>query len=103
MPHTLSIADVQRIARLSRLELSDASAHEYRGQLDKILQHMDVLKSLDLTGIEPMTTPLDMGARLASDEPGRTLPTQTLLDLAPDSAPPFIRVPKVLGEPAGEA
>lgn len=56
------------------------------------------LQSLDLTGVQPLTSIAGENARLDTDTPGQTLTNDQLLDMAPDTMPPFIKVPKVLGE-----
>jgi aspartyl-tRNA(Asn)/glutamyl-tRNA(Gln) amidotransferase subunit C len=45
--------DIQRIATLSRLKLTDAEAALYSSQLDKILDYVNVLEKHDLSGVEP--------------------------------------------------
>ena len=99
MPHEgLSIHGVHKVARLARLHITDEQAEQYRGQLGRILEYVERLRSVDLAGVEPMATPLDMYSPLAADEPGPTLSTETLLKMAPETMPPFVKVPKVMGE-----
>ncbi len=45
--------DVQRIATLSRLKLTDDEAALYSTQLTKILDYVNVLEKYDLNGVEP--------------------------------------------------
>jgi aspartyl-tRNA(Asn)/glutamyl-tRNA(Gln) amidotransferase subunit C len=45
--------DIQRIATLARLKLTDEEAQRYPEQLARILDHMDVLARYDLEGVEP--------------------------------------------------
>ena len=100
MPEPLSAADVQRIARLARLSLADAQVEAERTRLAAVLGYMERLRELDLTGIEPLASPLDAPAALRADEPGPTLPTSALMAMAPETVEPFVRVPKVIGEGA---
>ncbi|MBL8764602.1 MAG: aspartyl/glutamyl-tRNA amidotransferase subunit C [Phycisphaerae bacterium] len=102
---------VRRVARLSRLRLSDTEIESARSHLASILGHVSTLHTLDLRGVEPMTgvggagtivggggVDAD-GAMIApprDDVPGPILPTEMLMRLAPDTDAPFIRVPKVL-------
>jgi aspartyl-tRNA(Asn)/glutamyl-tRNA(Gln) amidotransferase subunit C len=97
----LSADAVRKVARLSRLALTDQQVEAYRGQLSAVLVYMERLKGLDLSGVEPMSHPIDATNRLDEDVPGPTLPTSALMAMAPDALPPFIKVPKVLGEGAG--
>jgi aspartyl-tRNA(Asn)/glutamyl-tRNA(Gln) amidotransferase subunit C len=98
---SLSPSEVHKIARLARLAITDAQAAAYGPRLSAILSHMDKLRALDLSGIEPLTHIGDSVNRLDPDNPGPTLPPQTLMKLAPDSLPPFVKVPKVIGDGGG--
>lgn len=92
---------VRRVARLSRLAVPEDKIEIYRGQLSAILGHVERLRELDLTGVEPLTNAADAVNRLDADEPGPTLPNSALMEMAPEPAPPFIAVPKVLDEGGG--
>jgi len=96
LPADLSPAQVQQIARLARLELNEAQRTLYQKQLAKVLLHFESMRSLDLTQVEPLTHPTLMNAPLASDQPERSLSSDGVIRLAPDAAPPFIKVPRVL-------
>lgn len=97
-PDAITDDDVRRVARLARLDLSDDEVATFRPQLGSILAHAAELRALPLEGVAPMAHPLDAVNRLDDDHPAPTLPTQTLMDLAPAAEPPFVRVPKVLGD-----
>lgn len=94
----LSADDVRKVARLSRLALSEAQVESYRRQLSAVLGYVDRLRQLDLASVEPMAHVADTVNRLDEDTPGPTLPNSTLMGLAPDTMEPFIRVPKVIDE-----
>lgn len=98
-PSPLTPDQVRKVAALSRLTLSEADVATYTRQLGSILDHMRQLAALDLTDVEPMTSPIESVNRLADDTPGLMLTNQQVMDLAPPRAadPPFVRVPKVLG------
>lgn len=49
----LSKSEVQHIANLARLELTDAEVATYGEQLSAVLDYMEVLKEVDVTGVEP--------------------------------------------------
>ncbi|MCC7258702.1 MAG: Asp-tRNA(Asn)/Glu-tRNA(Gln) amidotransferase subunit GatC [Gammaproteobacteria bacterium] len=65
---TLSRKDVDHIAHLARLALSDAEAADCVAKLSRILGLVDQLQGVDTTGVEPMAHPLAMTQRLRSDE-----------------------------------
>lgn len=97
----LSASDVRKVAHLARLRLTEQQVEEYRGKLGAVLGYVERLRELDLADVEPMTTPLETANRFAPDEPEPSLPTSTVMRLAPASSDPFIVVPKVLGDGGG--
>lgn len=97
----LSEEVVRKVARLSKLAPSDEQISLYRRQLSDVLSLMSALRSLDLSGVEPLAHVGEARNRLRDDEPGPTLPRDQVLSLAPDRSSPFIKVPKVLGEGGG--
>lgn len=98
---SISPAEVQKIARLARLAITDEQAAAYGPQLSAILSHMDTLRGLDLKGVEPLTHVGETVNRLDADQPGKTLPADVLMKLAPEAMPPFVKVPKVIGDGGG--
>ncbi len=87
---------VRKIARLSRLALSDAQVERLRHDLSAVVSYVDRLRALDLSGVEPLVNVGGGVNRLRDDEPGPTIATAEFMSMAPDAMPPFLRVPKVL-------
>jgi aspartyl-tRNA(Asn)/glutamyl-tRNA(Gln) amidotransferase subunit C len=94
----LSAADTRKVARLSRLSLSDEQVERYRSQLSAVLGYVERLRRADLAGVEPMAHVGDAVNRLDDDVPGPTLPNSVLMQMAPEAMEPFIKVPKVLDD-----
>ena len=65
----LTNKDVQHIANLARLEVSDGQIDEYVEKLSQILDMVDALKEVDTTDVLPLAHPLHMSQRLRADEP----------------------------------
>jgi len=99
--HQLSTDYVRRVARLARLAPTDEQIETYRGQLSAIITYMERLKGVDLEGVEPLTNVGDFTSRMDEDEAGETLPNAVLMNMAPESSPPFVKVPKVLEDGGG--
>jgi len=97
----LTQSAVRKVARLAKLALTDAEVEEDRVRLGAVLGHARRLARLDLAEVEPMAHAGDFPAPLRADEPGPTLPVDAVLNLAPQSDPPFILVPRTLGEGGG--
>ncbi|HVE12947.1 MAG TPA: Asp-tRNA(Asn)/Glu-tRNA(Gln) amidotransferase subunit GatC [Elusimicrobiota bacterium] len=88
--------DVRRIARLARLTLSPEEIRTYRGQLVRILEHMEELKRLDTARVEPTAHALGLKNVLREDE-ARPYPDRAgLLAAAPAADGPYFKVPKVI-------
>lgn len=64
---SLSNADVQRIARLSRIALKDEEVTEIASQLNGIFGLIEQLQAIDTTGVEPMAHARDVALRLRDD------------------------------------
>jgi len=99
--HPISIEHVRKIAALSRLAITDDEAAAYQHDLAKVLGYIDRLSQLDLSGVEPLVNVGDVRDRTRPDEPGPTLPTRTLLGMAPESFEQFVKIPKVQGDGGG--
>lgn len=100
-PEAISEEGVRRVAHLCRLALSDEEIAASTKRLTVVLEYVDRLRELDLTSIEPLNNPMDATSRVDLDEPRPGLPNAALMKMAPGSFPPFIKVPKVLGEGGG--
>ena len=90
-----------KIARLSRLAITDAEVADYQVKLSAVVGYVERLRGLDLSRVEPMANVADSTNRLDADVPGPTLSTETLMEMAPAVMPPFVKVPKVLEEGGG--
>jgi aspartyl-tRNA(Asn)/glutamyl-tRNA(Gln) amidotransferase subunit C len=102
MSERLSSEAVMKVARLARLAITPGQAERYGEELSKILAYVERLRGLDLSGVEPMATPLDTPAPLGADrEGGEAVTNAALMAMAPEVHEPFVRVPKVLGEGGG--
>jgi aspartyl-tRNA(Asn)/glutamyl-tRNA(Gln) amidotransferase subunit C len=96
----ISRADVERVAELAYLDLSEAELEMYRAQLDEILEYIGKLNELDTAKIEPMAQVLaddqSADATLREDVVVPCNVAGEILKQAPDPEPPYFRVPKVI-------
>lgn len=92
----LSLAEVEHIAALARLELSAEEKERYRAQLSEILEYAARLQALDTSGIPPTSSVLPPRSALRPDEPRPGLPLEEILANAPQIAGRQFRVPPVL-------
>ncbi len=87
--------EVKHIALLSRLELSDEEVKLYTGHLTGILEYVEKLKELDVSGVEPTSHAIPMFNVMREDEVQPSLELEEALKNAPDRQDPFFRVPRV--------
>ena len=88
--------EVEQVAKLARLELSEDEKGTFARQLSAILSYMDQLKTLDTGGVEPTVTVLPTDNVFRDDQVRPSLPQETALANAPDQADGFFRVPRIL-------
>ncbi len=91
--------EVRYVADLAHLRLSDAEVARFQAELDGILAHMDKLKEIDTTGVEPMAQVLFDAGENASLRPGIPAPplgNQRALANAPQPGAGYFKVPKVV-------
>jgi aspartyl-tRNA(Asn)/glutamyl-tRNA(Gln) amidotransferase subunit C len=88
--------DVEHVARLARLALSDAEIERMREQLNGILAYIETLNELQTNDVEPTSHAVPLVNVMRDDEPGRCLPRDEALANAPDRAGEFFRVPRII-------
>ena len=88
--------DVEHVARLARLALTEPEIERMRAQLNGILAYIDKLNELDTVGVEPTSHAVPLVNVMRDDEPGPCLPRDAALANAPDRAGEFFRVPRII-------
>jgi aspartyl-tRNA(Asn)/glutamyl-tRNA(Gln) amidotransferase subunit C len=94
----ITMKEVESVARLSRLALTDAEKERMRGELDGILSYIDKLRALDTEGVSPTSHAVPMTNVMREDEPRESFPQDLMLANAPDRSGEFFRVPKIIEE-----
>lgn len=89
----ISRDDVLHVARLARLELSDAEVERFQEQLSAILEAVSKVQELDLADVPPTSHPLDVVNVWRDDVPRPSLPVEQALGNAPDSQDDMFKVP----------
>lgn len=87
---------VEKMAHLSRLELSEQESEKMVGDLSKILNWMDQLKELDTTNVEPLTHMSEEVNVFREDIAKNTLSREKGLKNAPSQNGEYFQVPKVI-------
>jgi aspartyl-tRNA(Asn)/glutamyl-tRNA(Gln) amidotransferase subunit C len=97
----LSRSDVEHVAHLARLGLTDAELGLLEGQLNHILDQYAKLAELDTDAIEPTAQTIELENILREDVVIPSLPVDEVLRNAPLTAGGYIVSPPLLGEDSG--
>ncbi|MBT1072275.1 Asp-tRNA(Asn)/Glu-tRNA(Gln) amidotransferase subunit GatC [Pelotalea chapellei] len=92
----ITAANVEHVARLARLELSDEEKNLFAGQMDAILAYVEKLKELDTDGVLPTSHAVPMENAFREDVTEPPIGTEKALANSPDRADAFYRVPQII-------
>ena len=92
----LTNSEVEHIALLSRLELSDAERERAASELSQIIGYFEALGELDTENVEPTMHALPIENVLRADEVQPGLSREAALQNAPESADGMFQVPRVV-------
>jgi aspartyl-tRNA(Asn)/glutamyl-tRNA(Gln) amidotransferase subunit C len=89
-------ATVRRIAHLARIKVSDDDVPQLQGELNAILRFVEELASVDIEGVEPMTSVMPMPMKKRADVVSDGGIADAILANAPAREDHFFKVPKVV-------
>ncbi len=93
---SVDIPTVKRVARLSRIAVSDEDAERMTGELNVILGFVEQLNEVDVSGVEPMTSVIPMAMRKRQDAVTDGDKAADIVANAPETDENFFLVPKVV-------
>ncbi len=88
--------DIEKVARLARLELSEEEKVTFGNQLEQILTYMEQLNRLDTSGVEPTSHAIPIHNVFREDEVQPSLPREEVLAIAPDQQDGHFKVPRII-------
>jgi aspartyl-tRNA(Asn)/glutamyl-tRNA(Gln) amidotransferase subunit C len=91
----LSKEEVEKVAKLARLGLTNEEIGKFQKELSGILDYIEKLKEVDIYGIEPASHAVKIENVSRKDEAIKKTPQEKLLDLAPDKKEGFLKVKSV--------
>lgn len=94
----ITLKEVEHVARLARLDLSEPEKERMRSQLDAILTYIDKLRRLNTDNVEPTSHAIPMLNVMREDEVRPGLPPGAMLANAPEREGDFVRVPRIIEE-----
>ena len=93
---SISVEEVKHIAKLARIELSDDELEKFRSDLSQVLGYIEVLKTVNTDGVEPLATVTGLENVFREDEIEESTVREGIIKSAPESTGRFIKVKKVL-------
>lgn len=90
--------EVKRIARLAKLELSDAEIEQYQVDLTKFISSGAKLQQIDVSEIEGTSHAVAIPHELRQDKVGKSLRQQDVLKCGPAIMDGFFKVPRIVEE-----
>ena len=94
----ISKQEVEKVAKLARLAITDVERDAFARQLGQILTYVEKLKQYDTTGVEPTATVLGQTNVFRDDMVRPSLPVDKALVNAPEREADGFRVPKIIEE-----
>jgi len=88
--------DIERVARLARLHLSEEEKETFGNQLEQILNYMEQLNQLDTTGVEPTSHAIPIHNVFREDEVKPSFPREEVLGISPDEEAGHFKVPRII-------
>ncbi len=101
MAQKIDQIQVRKVAKLSRLELTDQEVQEFTGQLGAILEYVEKMNELDTKDVEPLAHCLPVSNVFREDSIKESLGTEKTLANAPQRDDAFFKVPKILDDSSG--
>ncbi|MWC30689.1 Asp-tRNA(Asn)/Glu-tRNA(Gln) amidotransferase subunit GatC [Paenibacillus sp. MMS18-CY102] len=93
---SITTNDVDHVAKLARLSLTDEERATFTGQLNAILKYAEKLNELNTDDVEPTSHVLPLANVMRADEERPSVPLETALRNAPDEEDGQFKVPAVL-------
>lgn len=93
---SIQVNDVEHVAKLARLNLTEEERETFTGQLNAILQYAEKLNELDTDQVEPTTHVLHLSNVMREDEVRESLPQEKVFRNAPEEEDGQFKVPAVL-------
>lgn len=91
----ISVKDVEHVAKLARLELTEEEKEKFAGQLGDVLKYVEQMNEVDTSNVEPMAHAIDFVNVMREDTVKYEQTKEQLMSNAPDEEDGFFKVPKI--------
>jgi len=93
----ITVKDVEHVAKLARLELTEEEKETYTKQLGDVLKYVEQMNEVDTSNVEPMAHPIDFVNVMREDKVYYEQTKEALMQNAPEEENGFFKVPKING------
>lgn len=93
---SITVQDVEHVAKLARLKLTEREKDQFTGQLNAILKYAEKLNELDTEGVPPTSHVIPIANVMRDDVVRESLPIEHVMRNAPDEEDGQFKVPAVL-------
>lgn len=91
----ITVKDVEHVAKLARLELTEEEKEKFTRQLGGVLKYVDQMNEVDTSNVEPLSHPVDFTNVMREDIVKYEQTKEALMKNAPDEEDGFFKVPKI--------
>jgi len=91
----ITVKDVEHVAKLARLELTEAEKEKFTKQLGDVLKYVEQMNEVDTTNVKPMAHAFDIVNVMREDKVVNEVSREALLKNAPEEENGFFKVPKI--------
>ena len=92
----ITIEEVKHIAKLSKLNIPDNELEYYSSEMDKLINHFNILSKVDTSNVEPMTHVNAMTNVYREDKSKESLTTKEAIKNSSETFGQFIKIPKII-------
>ena len=91
----ITVKDVEHVAKLARLELTEEEKEKFAGQLGDVLKYVEQMNEVDTSNVIPMAHAMDFVNVMREDTVKYEQTKEQLMANAPDEENGFFKVPKI--------
>lgn len=91
----ITVKDVEHVAKLARLELTEEEKEKFAGQLGDVLKYVEQMNEVDTSNVVPMAHAMDFVNVMREDKVNYEQTKAELMKNAPDEEDGFFKVPKI--------
>ena len=91
----ITVKDVEHVAKLARLELTEEEKEKFAGQLGDVLKYVEQMNEVDTSNVVPMAHAMDFVNVMREDTVNYEQTKAELMKNAPDEEDGFFKVPKI--------